>query len=419
MSSYPKSSYSSRNSNSGNRSFSSNRGNSSFGRNTSSRFGSGRRSFGKSKGIDFSNYTQAASQKSDEVVNDFTFSSYDLHDKIKSLVAGRGYIKPTEIQEQVIPVVLSGRDVVGLAQTGSGKTASYLIPLLHQTLLKKIDNSDNQTLIIVPTRELAFQVEKELFEFGLKELNFYSVVCVGGMYIRDQIRRLSKPNQFIVGTPGRLIDLAKKGFIKLDKIDSVVVDEVDRMLDMGFIEDITWIMGEIPKTRQGLFFSATFNKSVTPLMDKLSPNSVLVKAQPQKASPFVEQTMVRVQRPNTKIDTLLSIVHEEKELKGLIFVNTKSETEKVAQRFEESGIETLYLHGDKSQSSRMQTIRMYKRMKAGVLVATDVASRGLDIDDITHVFNYDEPDSIETHIHRIGRTGRAGRYGKAVTLVNR
>jgi ATP-dependent RNA helicase RhlE len=370
-----------------------------------------------SKKLDEALYTQPIQDAKSEITDNNSFDSYGLDTSITSIIKKRGYTSATHIQDQVIPHIMEKKDVIGLAQTGSGKTGSYLIPLLHNAVTKEAKNPNAVTLIIVPTRELAFQVENELFEFGIKDLRLFSAICVGGMPIYDQIRKLKKPTQFIIGTPGRLMDLAERGVLKLDKVTSVVVDEVDRMLDMGFIDDINWIMDRIPETRQGLFFSATFNKSIAPILEKLSPNAHLVKVEGQKPSPFVEQSMIHVRDRKKKLETLFDLIKDAGEMKALVFINTKSETERVAQYFSEEGLHAVYLHGGKPQKSRLRTIKDFKSMKTGFLVATDVAARGLDIDDITHVFNYDEPDSVETYIHRIGRTGRAGRYGKAVTLV--
>jgi superfamily II DNA/RNA helicase len=371
------------------------------------------------KGLDVSLYTSPIQDTKSEITNLKQFSEYGLHKSVQKVIEERGYSSATHIQDQVIPHILEKKDVIGLAQTGSGKTGGYLIPLLHNVVDRETKYPTETTLIIVPTRELAFQVEQELFQFGIRRLRLFSVTCVGGMSLSEQIRKLKKPNQFIIGTPGRLMDLTERGVLKLDKVTSVVVDEVDRMLDMGFIDDINWIMDRIPENRQGLFFSATFNKTIAPILQKLAPDAHLVKVENQKPSPFVEQSMVRLKNKREKLDTLFSMIDEAGDIKGLVFVNTKDETERVAREFYQSGLKSVFLHGGRSQRSRIKTIKDFKKMKSGFLVATDVAARGLDIDDITHVYNYDEPQDEETYIHRIGRTGRAGRYGKAITFVTR
>lgn len=372
------------------------------------------------KGLDVSLYTQAVKPEEKEINSGTPFENYNLHEDVKNIVHGRGFTHATNIQDKVIPQILSKKDVVGLAQTGSGKTAGYLIPLLHNVVDRETKHPKSTTLIIVPTRELAFQVENELFKFGIKKLRLFSTVVVGGMSIRDQIKKLKKPNQFIIGTPGRLMDLAERNVLKLDKVTSVVVDEVDRMLDMGFVDDINWIMDRIPESRQGLFFSATFNKNIGPILTKLAPDAEVVKMEEQKPSPFVDQSMVRVKERKLKLNVLKDLIDDEgEEVKGIVFINTKSETERVARYLSDEGFDTVYLHGGKPQKSRLRTIKNFKKMKTGFMIATDVAARGLDMDDITHVYNYDEPDSLDTYIHRVGRTGRAGRTGKAVTLVAR
>ena len=364
-------------------------------------------------------YTSPIQNVENEISMANSFDSFGLHAKVLDQISRRGYTTATHIQDQVIPHIMSKKDVIGLAQTGSGKTGSYLIPLLHNLVEREKSDSNKTALIIVPTRELAFQVEKELWEFGIKYLGLYAVTCVGGMNIRQQITKLRKPNQFVIGTPGRLMDLAERNVLKLDTISTVVVDEVDRMLDMGFIDDINWIMDRIPTSRQGLFFSATFNKAIEPILKRLAPDASVIQIEGQKPSPFVEQTMLKITNKREKMDALLRLAETESQIKGLVFINTKNETERVAQSFKDAGFQTVYLHGGRSQQSRLRTIKEFKKMKQGFMVATDVAARGLDIDDITHVFNYDEPQDVETYIHRVGRTGRAGRYGKAVTLVAR
>jgi len=390
-------------------------------RNSSARFGRNRS--GKRRGdgpfVDPQIYVKSATKiettlESTEIKP--KFESYNLHDKLKKAIQDRGYIHSTPIQDQVIPHALEKKDIVGLAETGSGKTAGYLIPMLHHLLE---NNKKEKALIIVPTRELAFQVEKELYAFEQKKMGIFALVCVGGMPMDRQIRMLRKPNQFIIGTPGRLIDLAERGYLDLTTFNSVVVDEMDRMLDMGFIDDITWILDQLPTQKQSLFFSATTNKNIAPILGKFAPDAVHISVKQPAPSANVDQDVVIIKRGQSKLEKLLEILNLSTDSKVIVFANTKSETEKIHFHLQDAGFKSQYLHGGKTQSQRLRTLNQYKKDPEAVLVATDVAARGLDVKDITLVVNYDEPKIFEEYIHRIGRTGRAGKTGKAITIVQR
>ena len=331
----------------------------------------------------------------------------------------RGFTNPTEIQTKTIPVVLAGQDLVAISQTGSGKTGSFLIPLLNQTKEDHRNGIDRKTLIIAPTRELALQIDKELRAFDLARFGLFSQICIGGADIREQMRRLKKTNHFIIGTPGRIVDLAKRDALKLSDVKTIVLDEMDKMLEMGFVEDITWIIEQIEGQKQSLFFSATVNRQVEPVLKRFAPTATYVQIDNPSPSQFVEQSVIRIERGKTKMDVVKEYLEQDEVTKALIFVNTKSEVERITDALEQEGFEVDYLHGDKSQGARTRTVNFFRKLKNGVLVATDVAARGLDISDISHVINYDEPKSQDDYIHRIGRTGRAGKYGKAVTLLAR
>jgi len=389
------------------------------------RSGGGSRGRGRvTKFLDPKVYTQSAvmvvESTPQEVEDKIQFSSFNLLPIVIESLTKRGYLHPTEIQAKSIPTVLEGKDLVAISQTGSGKTGTFLIPLLNQAKKYQQDNGGTyQTLIVAPTRELAFQIDKELHEFDMKKFGFWSQTCVGGTGIQDQIRNLRKANQFIIGTPGRLVDLAKRGALDLSKIKTVVLDEMDRMLEMGFVEDITWLIEQVPAKHQSLFFSATLNSTIRPILKTTVPEAVYVELQQQKPSDFVEQSVVRLNRNDSKLDALMDILTKPEVTKTLVFVNTKQAAEFVTEHLKKNEQRADYIHGGKTQSSRFKVLNQFKRVKAGTLVATDVAARGLDVHDITHVINFDEPQSYEDYIHRIGRTGRAGKYGTALTLLNR
>jgi len=378
---------------------------------------------GRSKrpqGLNEDLYTKAAKEADVEIptADKIDFSSYGLSPQILESLTKRGYHHPTEIQAKTIAGVLAGKDVVAISQTGSGKTGGFLIPLLNEIKKSQDAGVVKKALIVAPTRELAYQIDKELREFNLKRLNLFSLVCVGGMSIGDQMHYLRKTNHFVIGTPGRLVDLAKRGFLKLDDFNMVVLDEMDRMLEMGFVEDITWIVDQIPQPKQSLYFSATLNSAIRPILSNMSPDAVYVELQKPEPSRYVDQTMVAVTRGN-KLTTLVSILKDPEVTKALVFVATKSMVETVAEELARQEVLVDFIHGDKTQSSRMRVIEGFKKVKSGVLVATDVAARGLDVNDISHVINFDEPKTREDYIHRIGRTGRNGKFGKAITMVNR
>jgi superfamily II DNA/RNA helicase len=314
--------------------------------------------------------------------------------------------------------MIVGKDVIGVSQTGGGKTGAYLIPILNQYANNKVSVDQHQTLIIVPTRELAYQIEKELYDFDIKQLRLWPLICIGGTDMRRQMSQARKTNQFVIGTPGRLTDMINRGAINLQKVHTIILDEMDRMLDMGFIDEITDILQNLPANVQKGFFSATLNKKIKPTLDKFAGGVEITQINHPKPSEFVDQSMIKLAREDKKTEVLVDLLKQEKN-KSIIFVNTKSETEFVYNHLKQQGFVTDYIHGDRPQGARTRIIKQYRSISDAILVATDVAARGLDIDDITHVINYDEPHSEEDYIHRIGRTGRAGRFGKAVTFVRR
>ncbi|OHA87047.1 MAG: hypothetical protein A2566_03785 [Candidatus Zambryskibacteria bacterium RIFOXYD1_FULL_40_13] len=344
---------------------------------------------------------------------DNTFQTFLIDESIKNTITAKGYILPTPIQDKAIPQILSGKDVVGIANTGTGKTAAFLIPLIHKIIL----NRKEQVMIIVPTRELAIQIDTELRQF-VQGMRMFSVCCVGGAPISKQIRDLRYEYNFIIGTPGRIKDLLDRKMIRLNEFGTIVLDEADRMLDMGFVNDMRAIMSGMPKNRQTLFFSATLSQEIEKLIGEFLHEPVRISVKTQDTSKNVDQDIVRVQNGKEKIDILHDLLNQKELTKVLIFGRTKHGVEKLSQVLTKRGFRAESIHGDKNQGGRQQALRLFKDNKIQILVATDVAARGLDIADVSHVINYDIPATHDDYVHRIGRTGRAGKLGKALTFVD-
>ncbi len=346
------------------------------------------------------------------------FSDFNVSPKLRRAIEVRGFIDPTPIQDQSIPYIIEGRDLIGIAQTGTGKTAAFLIPLIDKVLQARRDGQHSSSLIITPTRELAFQIEEELVKFHDYQMNIFSVCCVGGVRPLKQIQKLSRPLQFVIGTPGRLIDLEKQGFINFKDYQNIVLDEVDRMLDMGFRDDMNYIISRLPDQKQCLFFSATMDSSVEPIANSLLVNPVTVEIKKSESNKNIDQDIVKIFPHHNKTDKLTEIMQTEGVDKVLIFSNTKIGTESIARQLHSNGFIAEALHGDKNMRERQIALRRFKNNEVKVLVATDVAARGLDIPNVSHVINYDEPMNYDDYIHRIGRTGRGGNTGIALTFVN-
>jgi superfamily II DNA/RNA helicase len=334
-----------------------------------------------------------------------------VSDKLKLNVFARGYKTPTPIQDQAIEPLLSGRDVVGIANTGTGKTAAFLIPLID----KVSKNPNEKVLIVAPTRELAVQIESEFREFS-KGMGIYSVLCIGGVGMRAQIQGIYRKHNFVIGTPGRLIDLDRQRNLNFGHYNSIVLDEVDCMLDMGFIHDVRLIISKLPKTRHSLCFSATIPDSVKKIMTEFVPNPLIITVVNKPAATNVNQDVLRLNGRN-KTEVLNELLMDREFEKVLVFGRTKHGMEKLALELRQKGVMVEAIHGNKSQGQRQRAIEMFKQSRIQVLVATDLASRGLDIQNVTHVINYDLPENLENYIHRIGRTGRADKKGIALTFV--
>lgn len=339
------------------------------------------------------------------------FSDFDIERRLFDNIQDHKFDAPTPIQDRVIPEILLGRDVVGIANTGTGKTAAFLIPLIN----KVCKNRGSKILIIAPTRELAVQIEKELQSY-CRGLGIYSAICIGGVSIRGQIYKLQKRPNFVIGTPGRLLDLESQRKINFGGFQTIVLDEVDRMLDMGFIHDINKIISKLPKVRQSLFFSATLDVKVKGVMGKFITNPVMISVKTSDACENVHQGIVEV-RGRNKADVLRELLDKEEVSKTLIFTRTKRGADGLHRTLSGTGFQAAVLHGNRSQNQRQRSLDQFGQGRVNVLIATDVASRGIDVDDISHVVNYDLPESYETYIHRIGRTGRANKKGTALTFI--
>lgn len=340
------------------------------------------------------------------------FADFAIDGRLKQNIANHGYTIPTPIQDQAIEPILEGRDVVGIANTGTGKTAAFLVPLINKILL----NRNEKVLIVVPTRELAVQIKDDLSHFS-KSLFINSVLCIGGANINPQIRQLQGNSQFVIGTPGRLKDLINRRVLILSNYRSVVLDEVDRMVDIGFIRDIRYIISYLPKIRQSLFFSATVSREVNGIIQSFLTNPLTISVKIKEIAENIDQNIIRVINNQEKIDKLQSMLREKEFKKVLVFGRTKHGVERLAKLLLQNGFSAASIHGNKSQNQRLRALYQFKQNELQVLVATDVAARGLDIENVSHVINFDEPTTYTDYIHRIGRTGRMEKQGKALTFV--
>lgn len=341
------------------------------------------------------------------------FLQLGLHPSLVQAVNERGYTTPTPIQEQMIPLMLAGHDVIGQAQTGTGKTAAFALPILHNI---QPDQKKVRALVVAPTRELALQVSRAMYEYG--RIRGSRVLAIyGGVPYNRQINRLRKGVDVVVGTPGRLLDLTKSGALNLSGVQTVVLDEADEMLSMGFVEDIEAILQATPDERQTALFSATMPKEIRRLADKYlnNPKAVTIKAK-QLTVDAIEQRYY-LTNESDKLAVLTRLFEVEPITSALIFARTRAATGQLASELSVRGYPAEVLNGDLSQDAREQVMKRFRSGQVTVLVATDVAARGLDIDNISHVFNYDLPQDPEIYVHRIGRTGRAGKSGVALTLI--
>ncbi len=347
----------------------------------------------------------------DEVITN-QFSDFLINDLIKSNLSKQGYKIPTPIQDQAIPLALNGKDIIGVASTGTGKTAAFAIPVINNL----INNKDSKALIVAPTRELAEQIQNECRSIG-KQSGLLGALLIGGTPMRPQFRDLlAKPN-IVIGTPGRILDHVKRGTLILKDFNLVVLDEVDRMLDMGFIEDVKLILESLATNRQSFFFSATLDYKVKTLLETFSSNSVVISLKKSESSDNVAQDIVNYSSREDKITKLHDLLIHPKTTKVIVFDETQRRVEELGGELVNRGFSADTLHGGKSQAQRQRALNRFKNNDVTILVATDVAARGIDVADITHVINYSVPESYESYIHRVGRAGRAGKTGYALTFV--
>ena len=369
----------------------------------------------KDKTIDPNKFINKAVAPAEEqpFVAQHKFSDFGFDKRLQFNVDAHGYVTPTPIQDGAIAQVLEGRDLIGLANTGTGKTAAFLLPVLQRMLTRRA----GRCLVLVPTRELAIQIDEE-FRMFARGLGIYDALVVGGASMNRQLEALRRRPQFIVATPGRLKDLLENYGQKIDDFDVLVLDEADRMLDMGFIRDIRAIMGHLREQRQTLFLSATITPDIEQLIATILRDPVTVSVRRGETSDHVEQDVVRIEGGKlAKEEKLVELLGDPEFAKVLIFGETKWGVQRLADRLAKRGFKVSAIHGNKSQPQRQRALNDFKSERIQALIATDVAARGLDIPNVSHVINYDPPKQYEDYVHRIGRTGRAGATGKALTFV--
>lgn len=385
----------------------------------------GRRSFqggGRSKSrkpmgqyIDPRRFVKAAKPvEVEEYVPMHTFSDFAVSELIHANLEAKGYVNPSPIQDQTIPQALAGQDIIGIANTGTGKTAAFGIPVLNRL----ITNPEAKALIIAPTRELAQQIDDE-FRSIAKGSGLHAALLIGGSSMGTQLRDLRAKPQIVVGTPGRIKDHIERGSLDLIDFNTIVLDEVDRMLDMGFVDDVTFILAQTREERQSYFFSATMDARVNRLIEAFGNNPITVSVKTGDTSDNVHQDVVNFAHKEEKLDRLHDVLNNGAVTKAIIFDETQRSVERLSQELIDRGFKADAIHGGKSQGQRQRALNRFKKSEVNILVATDVAARGIDVADISHVINYTVPQSYEDYVHRIGRAGRAGRTGYALTFVGR
>lgn len=347
--------------------------------------------------------------RSDRLIKDLP-----INDKLKQSLLKKGFERPTEIQDRTLEALLEGRDILGIAQTGTGKTGAFLVPIIDELLHKR---SPNYALIVVPTRELALQVEEEFISMT-RGLGLYSSCFIGGTNVNRDVQKAKRNSHVVIATPGRLLDLSDRRAIKLGGFKTLVLDEFDRMLDMGFIHDVKRILEGLKQRSHTMLFSATLDKSQQKMINKILSNPVTVKVSSgESTGDTIDQDIIRLKPGEDKFDILRDMLGSNEFEKVLLFEETKHRVSKLCVKLNKAGIPSEQIHGNKSQNARQSALKAFKQGRVRVLVATDVASRGLDISNVSHVINYQVPQTHDSYIHRIGRTGRAGKAGKAFTFV--
>lgn len=339
------------------------------------------------------------------------FADFAIDERIKNNIAARGYRTPTPVQDQAIPLILAGKDILACANTGTGKTAAFLIPLVHNVLA----TTTSRVLIIAPTRELADQINEELRIFK-QGTGIISALCIGGVNIANQIDHLKKHPQFVIGTPGRLKDLEQQRVINFSAFTTIVLDEVDTMLDMGFIHDMQYIINKLPHSRHSLFFSATLPAALKKIVASFLRQPASINVKTRQSAENVNQSVIKVNQAH-KVDVLHDLLIKPEFTKTIIFLRTKWCADKLAKALRVRGFTVAAIHGDKTQAQRKKALASFKDGSVTILLATDVVARGIDVDEVSHVINYDMPQTHEDYIHRIGRTGRADKVGNAITFI--
>jgi len=370
-----------------------------------------KRQFGEK--IDVSKFIKKASPQTETekeiIIN--SFSDFGFVPELEKNLKVKNYSTPTPVQDQTIRPIMEGRDIIGLASTGTGKTGAFLLPMINKTF----KNRNQKVLIITPTRELALQIADEFHSFSF-QMRIFSALCVGGMPIHKQIVNLRRQPQFVIGTPGRLKDLHERHLIDYSQFQNIVLDEVDRMLDMGFVSEIREILAQFPKEKQSLFFSATMPPKIRTLTEEFLHSPITISINAGQTAHNVDQDIVRTSESD-KFSKLSNILSQTGFAKVLIFSETKRDVEKLTTLLINGGFKAESIHGDKRQGQRQRALNQFKNNEITILVATDVAARGLDIKDISHVINYTIPQTYNDYIHRIGRTGRMNQKGVALTFV--
>lgn len=340
------------------------------------------------------------------------FSDFLIAKALLQNITEKGYTIPSPIQDEVIPLALQGRDIVGIANTGTGKTAAFLIPLINKIFY----NRSERVLIVAPTRELAVQIQDEVKLFA-QGMQIFSVLCIGGVGMHQQIQGLRKNPNIIIGTPGRLKDLKNQGKLSIASCANIVLDEVDRMLDMGFINDVRFLMSHLPKHRQSFFFSATLSPQIQTIIRSFTQSPITISVKSQETAVNVDQDIIKT-HGRIKLDVLQELLQDEALRKVIIFGRTKWGIEKLSQQLLKNGLRVVALHGNKNQNQRQRALDSFRRNEVAILLATDIVARGIDVDDVTHVINYDLPETYEDYVHRIGRTGRNNKKGIALSFVD-
>lgn len=347
-----------------------------------------------------------------DYVPEHSFADFDVHPIIQRNLTAMAYSTPSPIQDKTIPIGLSGQDIVGIANTGTGKTAAFAIPVLHRLMLQP----NAKAIIMAPTRELAQQIEAQCRTIA-KGSGLSGALLIGGTAMGPQLRDLRTNPRIIIGTPGRIKDHLERKTLRIDDASIVVLDEVDRMLDMGFVHDIRLIISRTMPNRQGFYFSATMDARVKGIINDFSADPIHISVKSTETSDNVEQNIIPYTHSSEKVGKLHDVLIHEATVKALVFDDTHRSVERLSKELEARGFSADSIHGGKSQSQRQRVLEKFKNNQIKVLVATDVAARGLDVSDITHVINFSSPHSYEDYVHRIGRTGRAGRTGFALTFV--